>query len=156
MPIEPVPFVHYIVDLSLRDITTSTGETITICQIEANAPLDCEIREEKEWYIWGRVIEAGKPFEFECGPFCFILVPQCCGDMGVFAIAHVIPDEPTFQALVYEGDDLIVAKCSDVSIGSKASFDFAWFSAGQRLRIETIPDLATHHQFREILWAKEN
>ena len=151
MPIEPVPFVHYIVDLSLRDITTAKGEKVTVCQIESNAPLNFEIREEKEWYGWSRLIEAGKPFVFESGCFYFILVKNCCGDMGVFTVAHVVPDEPTFQELIYEGDDLIIAKCSDVSVGSKASLDFAWFNAGQRLRVETIPNLETHNEFRETL-----
>ena len=149
MTVESVPFEHVIVDLSLRDVTTSKGEVVTFCQIEANAPLDYQSRELGDFYSWGRVIEAQKPFEIVCECFVILLIKHCCGDMGVFVIAHTVPEEPTFQALVYEGDELIAAKVSGDSLDLKASFIFAWFNANQRLRIETIPDFETYAAFRE-------
>jgi len=152
LTIEPVPFVHYIVDFSLKDITTAKGEKVTLCEIESNAPLEAEYIEPPDgFYRWGRVIEAGKPLSFETGCFCFILIPRCQGDMGIFGIAHTIPEIPTFQSLIYEGGELIVAKSSDVSVGSKANFDFAWINIGQRVRIETIPDFETHTEIRTAL-----
>jgi hypothetical protein len=152
-----VPFVHYTVDFALKEITTAKGEKVTLCEIESNAPLEAEYIEHSEnFHRWGRVIEAGKPLTFDSGCFSFVAVKNCCGDIGIFAIAHTIPDEPTFQSLVYEGDELVVAKPSTVSMGSAANFDFAWFSAGQRLRIETIPDIETHDKFRMPLLNKRD
>jgi hypothetical protein len=142
--IEDRPFEHVIVDLSLREVTTSKGDIVTICQIEANGLLDCKNAEERVWYSWGRVIEDGEPFKFEAGCFCFILIKNCCGDMGLFAIAHTIPEDPSFQALIYEGDKLYHGKCSDTSIDQKADFLFIWFNANQKVRIETIPDIETY------------
>jgi hypothetical protein len=156
LSVEPVPFEHIIIDLSLRGITTSKGEVVTLCQIDTNTPLTYHGEMLGGFYSWGKIVEAGNPLEFVCGPFCFIVVKNCGGhDMGVFAVAHTVPDEPTFQALVYEDDELVTAECSDVSVNLKASFDFAWFSAGQRLRIETIPDLETHDNFRVALWKSQ-
>ena len=150
-----MPFVHYVIDFSLREIVTARDEKVTLCEIVSNAPLEAEYIEASEGFFrWDKVIEAGKPFEFQSGCFCFILIKKCCGDIGLFAIAHPIPDDPTFQSLVYEGDELLTAASSDVSIGLLASFAFAWFNAGQRLRIETIPDLATHDKYRKPLWKK--
>jgi hypothetical protein len=147
-----VPFVHYVVDFSLREITTAKGDKMTLCEIESNAPLNED--HGGGFFRWGRVVEVGKPIEMTTGCFCFILIPRCQGDMGVFAIAHAVPDDPTFQALIYDGDELIVAKPSDVSVGIKASFDFAWFNQSQRLRIETIPDFETFDHLRSTLLRK--
>ena len=143
--VSEVPFVHYIVDLSLRDVTTSKGDVVTICQIEANAPIDLSHGETpSRVYSFGGGIDPTEPFEFEVGCFCFILVGKCCGDIGLFAVSHIIPEDPTFHSLVYEGDKLVSAENSHPSIDLKANFYFASFNAGQRLRIETIPDLETH------------
>ena len=151
MTVESVPFEHVIVDLSLRDVTTSKGEVVTFCQIEANTLLDYQSKELGDFYSWGRVVESGKPFEIMSGGFIFLLIKNCCGDMGVFAISNADPrcEDPFFQALVYEGDDLIVAKSSDVNLNLQASWCFVWFSSNQRLRIETIPDFETYAAFRE-------
>lgn len=148
------PFVHYIVDLSLKDIITAKGENVTLCMIESNAPLLDETQ-EGEFYHWGKAIEAGKPLTLDSGCFSFVLVKNCCGDLGVFVVAGDYVAEPTFQALIYEGDELIVARPSDASPDMKAGFDFAWLNAGQRLRIETIPDFETFDEVRAALWSKQ-
>jgi len=151
-----VPFEHVIVDLSLRDVTTSKGDMVQICQIEANVPIDLthgEIRSRV--YSFGREIHAGKPFEIEVGPFCFILIRNCCGDMGIFAIAHSIPEDPTFQSVIYKADKPIRAENSNISIDQKASFYFIAFNVSQRLRIETIPDIETHWALCEKIGDRE-
>jgi hypothetical protein len=155
LTVENVPFEHYIVDLSLREVTTSKGEVVTLCQIETNAPLAYEGKELGSFYSWGRVIEAGKPFEIECGPFCLILVKDCCGDMGVFTVSHTLPEEPCFHMLVYEGDKLVSAKVSSTSIDLKADFRFGWFVHSQRLRIETIPNIETYWEASRALDHRE-
>src|SRR5262249_20946801 len=136
-----VPFEHYIVELSLKDITTAKGEKVTVCEIQSNMPLECEEDQSGHCYRWDRVIPRDEPFSFESGCFCFILVPHCHGDVGVFAIGHSVPEVPSFQTLLYEGNKLVRAESSNVAMNQKADFDFSWFNAGQRLRIETIPDL---------------
>ena len=156
MTIELVPFEHISLDFSLREITTSKGETVAFCQIEANTLLDYQNRSLGDFYSWGRVVERMKPFEIICGGFIFLLIKDCCGDMGVFALSHAVPEsgDPVFQALVYEGDELIVVKCSDVTINLKTSWCFVWFNANQRLQIETIPDFETYDALRKTIQDK--
>ena len=155
MPIEPVPFVHHTVDFSFREIATAKDGNVTICEIMSNAPLNAEyVNAADGIYGWNRVIKAGKPFPFDTGCFSFILVRNCCGDLGVFAVAHVVPDDPTFHCLIFEGDELVALKCSDVNVGYSASYEFAWLSAGQRLRIETVPDFRTFDRLRDALYEK--
>lgn len=153
MTIVPVPFVHYVIDLSIKEIVTAKGEKVTLCQIEANAPLDYHGKELGDFYNWGRVLEVKHPLEIVCGCFVVLLLKDCWGDVGIIAVSHTVPEEPTFQALIYEGDDLVVAKSSNLSVKSEANFDFVWFNADQKLRIETIPDFETFDKFRQIKWA---
>ena len=155
MSVEPVPFVHYIVDFSFKEIATAKDGNVTLCEIRSNTALDTEyVYASDGIYGWVRGIKAGRPFAFDTGCFSFILIRNCCGDLGVFAIAHIVPDEPTFHCLILEDDELIALKCSDVNVGSTASFEFAWFSVGQRLRIETIPDFRTFDRLRDTLGEK--
>lgn len=155
MPIEPVPFVHYTVDFSFKEIATAKDGNVTICKITSNSPLDTEyVYASDGIYGWVRGIKVGKPFGFDTGCFSFILVRNCCGDLGVFTVAHVVPDDPTFHCLIFEGDELVALKCSDVNVGYKASYEFAWCSVGQRLRIETIPDFRTFDRLRDALYGK--
>jgi len=154
LAVKPVPFVHYIVDFSLKEIITAKGEKVTICEMGANASLN-EDYEPGPLYSWGRVLEERRPLEVVCGCFVFLLLKDCWGDMGVIATSHTIPEDPTFQSLVYEGDELAVAKSSNTTAHSEANFDFVWFNAGQRLRIETIPDFETFDNLRAALRKKQ-
>lgn len=155
MSVEPVPFVHHIVDFSFREVSTAKDGKVTLCEIVSNTPLDTEyVNAADGIYGWSRIIKAGKPFSFDTDGFSFILIRNCCGDLGVFTIAHVVPDEPTFHCLIFEDDELVALKCSDVNVGSTASFEFAWLNMGQRLRIETIPDFRTFDRLRDALWKK--
>ena len=142
-------FQPTIIDLSLRDIKTMNGFTVTLCQVEANVPFKFSNEGcgqiDKGTYSLGRVVEPRCPLELDVGVFCLVIVN--CGDhMGVFAVAHPVPEDPTFQTSVIVGDEVLVVKPSNISIDQIAAFDFIWFDSTHRLRIETIPNIEAFYK----------
>jgi hypothetical protein len=66
--------------------------------------------------------------------------------MGVFAISHAVPEDPTFQTSVIVGDEVLTVKPSDISRDQNAAFEFVWFDTTHRLRIETIPNIEAFYK----------
>src|SRR5579859_1579702 len=85
---EEESFQHVVIDLSIRHVITPVGDAVTICQVDANVPLDFgheDSREIRGTYSLGRVIEPRKPLRLDVRPFCLILV-NCETHYGCFAI----------------------------------------------------------------------
>ena len=140
-------FLHTVIDLCMRQIVAPDGQPVTLCQIDANAPilLWCEEPSEGdgESYSMGKALGTNDTLRLDINPF-ELLVKRCADCIVFCVIAPNDVEESIYHIQCIEqgkvvSEDIPDGAIGKVSKGSRFEFDMKVCRPTQAFRIETIP-----------------